>query len=189
MKRRRKQVQERLSPTEAVRVLLPAHHRPHAAADRITMAMRGQDCSVWCDGRLVPADYAARMLEVEIRTKRGGNWEADVVSSKREGWNRPSGSYDFRFDADEVRALLPSLAIAENPSQRGKPGPKPKDEWPKLVAAKMVHLALNDPEVLQNADALVRSMKKFLEDEIGWAPKDPKDLRREILTLLQFVRR
>src|SRR5262249_34968669 len=103
---------------------------------------------------------------------------------------------DKRYPGAE--AATPSLPVtppaepspsADQRQQRHRPGPKPKDEWPTLVAAKMVYLALHDPEVLQNVDALARYMKKFLKDEIGWAPKDPKDLRRVIVTLLQFVRR
>ena len=73
-------------------------------------------------------------------------------------------------------------------SERHKPGPKPKDDWPKLMAAKLIHRALYDPESLKNIDALIPLMKKFLEDEIGWAPKDPKEIRKEIVSLLKFVR-
>ena len=74
-------------------------------------------------------------------------------------------------------------------SERHKPGPKPKDEWPKLMAAELIHRAVYDAESLRNIDALVPLMKEFLEGEIGWAPKDPKEIRKEIAFLLQFVRR
>jgi hypothetical protein len=57
------------------------------------------------------------------------------------------------------------------------------------MAAELIHRAVYDSESLRNIDALVPIMKEFLEDEIGWAPKDAKEIRKEIVFLLQFVRR
>jgi hypothetical protein len=71
---------------------------------------------------------------------------------------------------------------------RQKPGKKAKDDWPMLVASKLIYLAFHDSEMLKNIDALVRHMQDFLEAEIGWAPKDPQAIRKKIVFLLRSVR-
>jgi hypothetical protein len=71
---------------------------------------------------------------------------------------------------------------------RRKPGSRPKDEWPLLVAAKLIYLARYDPEALENVEALIKPMQEFLQAEIGWHPKDRKQVREKIVFLLQLVR-
>ena len=91
-----------------------------------------------------------------------------------------------RAEAAETRVE----AATDNLPQR-RPGTKYKDDWPLVMAAEIIRLALRDPEMLKNIDALVRYMvgpEGFLQQEIGWAPKDSKDVRRMIAFLLQFVR-
>jgi hypothetical protein len=72
---------------------------------------------------------------------------------------------------------------------RRKPGTKAKDDWPMLVAAKLINIARYDPEALENVDALIKPMQDFLKDEIGWWPQDRKQVREKLVFLLQFVRR
>ena len=91
-----------------------------------------------------------------------------------------------RAEAAEAR-----VEAATDNLPRRRPGTKYKDDWPLVMAAEMIRLALRDPEMLKNIDALVRFMvgpEGFLQKEIGWAPQDPKDVRRMIASLLQFVR-
>jgi hypothetical protein len=73
---------------------------------------------------------------------------------------------------------------------RRKPGPKPRDDWPMLLAAKLIDVALNEPENLKNVDGLVQYMRgTFLPKQIDWAPADKEAVRKMIVQLLQFVRR
>jgi hypothetical protein len=91
--------------------------------------------------------------------------------------------------AEGLQTAQPINPPAANSLPPRKPGPKRKDDWPMLVAAKMIHLALYDPDELKNVNALGQYMKKFLDGEIGWAPNDPKEMRAQIVALLKFVRR
>jgi hypothetical protein len=166
----------------------------HDAADRLTTGMRSKKCLLWCDGQEVPVHYIATSLVVVAREKDGN---ADVVSSRGEAWRKGPESYAFEFDAEEVKALLRPTPTSQptttsdypaDDKPRRKPGTKAKDDWPLLVAAKLIYMARYDPEALENVDALIKPMKEFLQDEIGWAPKDPKQVREKIVFLLRLVR-
>jgi hypothetical protein len=71
-----------------------------------------------------------------------------------------------------------------------KPGTKYKDDWPEVVAQKLIYLARHDPEMLKNVDALGLHIRNFLDDELGSGspPKDPKALREKIAFLLRLLR-
>jgi hypothetical protein len=176
----------RLSPTEALRLLLPAYSA-HESAERLNVALRTNVCRLWCNGKLLDPSYIRTHLVVQVRTEADGRWRADIESAIREPWI--DVHFDWRFSAAGVAALLPrpSDRLVEEP--RRKPGKKAKDDWPLLVAAKLIHIARYDPDALENADALVKPLKEFLLEEIGWAPSDPKQVREKIVFLLQFVRR
>ncbi len=59
-----------------------------------------------------------------------------------------------------------------------------------LLAAKLIDVALNEPENLKNVDGLVQYMRgTFLPKQIDWAPADKEAVRKMIVQLLQFVRR
>lgn len=81
------------------------------------------------------------------------------------------------------------------PSQRHKPGPKPEGDWPTLMAAELIRIALDDHRrgMLANVDGLVRYMcegdKAFLKKQLGWVPKDREAVRKKIVSFLQFVPR
>jgi len=87
-------------------------------------------------------------------------------------------------------AATPTVARAAETHERQKPGTKYRDDWPMVMAAEVIRLAVRDPEMLQNVDWLVRHMRKeFLPAELGWAPSDPKAVRKLLVALLRFVRR
>jgi hypothetical protein len=188
---------KRISIDEAFRKLRPTLG-PDGAVELINTAMHDRKrLRLFCDGRAVDPGFIRDHLVVKGPGGRGAHRRrsAEIVATR--ALEKPMESYNWQMDAKEIEALRVA-AFGPTPSPRTpdvlqqprrRPGPKPKDDWPMLVAAKMIDLALRDPEVLQNADGLVRYMRKFLQDEIGWAPKDPKDLRKVIVTLLQFVRR
>ena len=101
-----------VSPTEALKLLLDSNPSIHAAAERLTTAMRTNECRLWCNGNLLSPDYIATSLVVVARTEADGRPRADVVSSVREPWVRQV--YKFEFDAEEVCArLLPPINKAE----------------------------------------------------------------------------
>lgn len=92
-------------------------------------------------------------------------------------WPPPTGSAPLDHDDDS------------NSPPPVKPGPKPRGDWPTLVAQWLIEVAADDPKRLQNVDALVTEAKIFLRNQIKWAPKDDKDLRAKIRELLGSVRR
>jgi hypothetical protein len=72
---------------------------------------------------------------------------------------------------------------------RPKPGPKARGDWPTLLGAWLIMVACDDPQRLRNVDVLVTEAQIFLEEQIGWAPKEPKELRKKIVDFLRFVPR
>ena len=85
--------------------------------------------------------------------------------------------------------IITRPATAGPSRMRGRPGPKPTGDWPTIVAAWLIAVAADDPKRLQNADVLVTEAQSFLRGETGWAPKEPKELRKTIVELLQLIRR
>jgi hypothetical protein len=81
----------------------------------------------------------------------------------------------------------PSNPEGARPPQQHKPGPKFRDEWPTEVATELIRLALYDRELLGNVAGLVKHMREFLDDELGWSPDD-KALCNKIKALLKRVR-
>jgi len=179
-----------IAPTEALQILTAGGLSAAAAAETLTTAARRNRCRLlgWGekDGkwrwRPLPPDYIATSLVIVARIEADGRARAEIVSSRGKAW--VEGPHFFEFDAAEVTALLTPPGTDSK-----KPGRKAKDDWPTLVAAKLIDLAHRDPEMLQNVDALGRHMREFLKDEIGWAPSDPKAIREKLVDLLKFVRR
>ena len=123
--------------------------------------------------------------------------QVTVHVTTEDGQRLGHGWYFFvwRADLNKYFPVTPSpptpTPTGEHPADdipRQKPGKKPTDDWPMLIAGRLIYLALHDPEMLDNIDGLVRHMKEFLEGEIGWAPKDPQAMRKKIVFLLKFVR-
>jgi hypothetical protein len=70
-----------------------------------------------------------------------------------------------------------------------RPGPKPRGDWPTLVARWLIAVAVDDPKRLQNVAALVAEASLFLDERMKRAPSDNKVLRAKIVELLQDIRR
>jgi hypothetical protein len=196
---------------EAHRVLCSLTGSRDLAAKDLTDAMMAKD-----EDKRVPA--MRRCFAYGIRPKADGSKEQVLLGPEREllpreywiehelqSWsdatfvtrrsNNPASikGYAYYVWKPSLAKVWPAAFAppvnAPEVSERHKPGPKPRDDWPKLMAAELIHRALYDPESLGNIDALIPLMKEFLEDEIGWAPKDPKEIRKEIVSLLKFVRK
>ena len=72
--------------------------------------------------------------------------------------------------------------------EKQKRGNKPFKDWPnRLLAPEMVRVAYETPDLLRNRPELVRHVRKFLKDEIGWEPQDNKALHRELDRLLSRI--
>jgi hypothetical protein len=177
----------KISPDEALRLLAL---KPMEAARRLTEAIHGRACWVYCDGNEVKPHMAVD-VRVVAQLEDEGCWTATIESISRQ-WH--GQSYRWEFEEGEVKALPPTPpppTTSDRPADdkpRRKPGTKAKDDWPLLVAAKLIYMARYDFEALKNADALVEPMQKYLQDEIGWFPKDPKQMRGIIVSLLRLVR-
>jgi hypothetical protein len=68
--------------------------------------------------------------------------------------------------------------------EKQQPGIKPTKDWPNRLAPEMVRVACETPDLLRDRAKLVRHVRKFLADEIGWEPFDNKPLHRELDRLL-----
>ena len=115
----------RLSPTEALCLLMASGLSAHDAADRLNTGIRTNKCRLWCDGNMVPVAYIVTSLVAVARTEADDRWRADVVSSTREPWEKPAASYVFEFEAVEVKALLPPTPEPQ-PEPPAAPKPQPK---------------------------------------------------------------
>ena len=171
--------------------LLALDFTPMEAAAETTQAINGHEHDrfpLYCNGEVV--NKADRAIAKVVFNEEDGLPDIESIGSGL-GWGRRA--YNWELEKDAVLALKPQpRAVTDNPSRR-RPGTKYKDDWPLVMAAEMIRLALRDPEMLKNVDALVRYMvgpelEGFLQKEIGWTPKDSKDVRRVIVSLLQFVR-
>jgi hypothetical protein len=166
----------RCSPTDALNLLIPAFE-PMKAATRLTDAIHDPDvCRLWCDGKLVPADFVER-LKVVARLDDGRR-TARIVSAVGEAWDRPADKqvssmeftgikldelggdmvfqevvkppYQWEFEIDQVKALLP-----QQPTTRRKE-PREYEEIRQLAARKWPrgykHIAIRHIIAAANSD-------------------------------------
>jgi hypothetical protein len=93
-----------------------------------------------------------------------------------------------RRELDRIYPPAAPVAADDLPDPlRSKPGTKPTGDWPDVVAAWLIMIAVEDKSRLGNIDQLVSDAKDFLLDTIGWEPQDNKDLRSKIRHFLRFV--
>jgi hypothetical protein len=137
-KRKAEKASERISPTEALRILLP-HWSAHRAAERLTDAVHANDCRLWKGDTPMRPEIAAKYLVIVARADKDGRWQAHVEGREEAIWR----TEDFTFEADEVRALL-RRAEAEPPSAEPQqlelhrsPGKPPKKDWHVRVAVEL----------------------------------------------------
>jgi hypothetical protein len=72
--------------------------------------------------------------------------------------------------------------------EKQKPGVKPRQDWPnRLLAPEIVRVAYETPDLLRNRPELVRHVRNFLDDQIGWEPFDNKPINRELDRLLSRI--
>lgn len=125
------------------------------------------------------ATFNMRTSKIEVRN-------LNKVTGSR-GW-----FFVARVDLDRLypaAAGAPVAANTDNIPRRARSGPKPRDDWPTVLAAWLIAVTRDDPKRLRNVDALVPEAQDFLEEQIEWAPKETKDVRKKIVELLQFVSR
>jgi hypothetical protein len=78
---------------------------------------------------------------------------------------------------------------SDDTEEKQKPGIKPLKDWPnRFLAPEMVRVAYETPNLLQDRPELVRHVRKFLKDEIGWEPYDNKPINRELDRLLSRIK-
>jgi len=186
----------RCTPTEALN-LLRREFSATESAKRLTQAVHDRTCRLWCDGKLVKPHFAVRLL-VESKLDDDERWTARIISAVREAWDRPvdkevagkefAGTeiygdlvfqevvkppYRWEFDVDEMVALLPV-----------RRGPKGMyfETHTTLELERLGRKAALD---LHNSGQLVDHLEKFLEREIGRAPKDDKTLPKIIREFLR----
>jgi hypothetical protein len=88
------------------------------------------------------------------------------------------------LQSDDTESSPPTTPAPE----KQKPGIKPFRDWPnRFLAPEMVRVAYETPGLLRDRPELVRHVRKFLKDEIGWEPFDNKPIHRELARLLSRI--
>jgi hypothetical protein len=126
-----------------------------------------------------PGDWQRRRREVPVVYVWGEDSGKLVEFQSWYFVSRPR--LDELYPAHEGRAIDGPL--------RERSGPKPKGDWPKVIARWLIKIAADDPNRLNNVSKLVNDASDFLQEEISWAPQENKKLRKEIVDLLQVFRR
>jgi hypothetical protein len=104
------------------------------------------------------------------------------------------GGHVYFVSRSHFERLWPAMQPRANdeeqvPTRAARPGPKPRDDWPRWVARWLILKATEYPKELQNVDALVEEVRDWLEDQEIFVPKDNKEIRRQIADLLHLIRR
>ena len=127
---------------------------------------------------LNPSDWRQRTVHAEFNAEDGV-------------WVHPSVAgycYVCRVDLDK---WYPTTATyqSDDTEEKQKPGIKPLKDWPnRFLAPEMVRVAYETPDLFQDRPELVRHVRKFLKDEIGWEPYDNKPINRELDRLLSRIK-
>jgi hypothetical protein len=160
----------KVSPTEAVWLLLEAFSPPKAAQE-LTKALHANDCRVWCDGVVVPIGFVGN-VRVEPHLDSAGRWTATIASvGMMLGFN--PDAYAWEFEADEVVTLLPR--------RRGELG----GNWKIPVKIALYRLGIKAVRDLQNSGQLLPHLEAAVEREGGKLPKDRKPVTAMISAFLR----
>jgi hypothetical protein len=146
---------------------------PHAAAERLNIALRANTVRLWCNGTLQPPSFIRTEIVAQARIEADGRARAEVVPARGAWEDKP---YRWEVDPAEVAALLPAT--------RNKPGPKPTGDWHVELARFLIAKARDNPDALDNIEQLVRDAREALEDSIQWAPTEDREIRRMIQRML-----
>src|SRR5262249_49579815 len=184
----------KIATEEGFRKLMPALG-PHGAVKLMNEALLDpKRARLWRNGKAVDPGFIRTHLVVRTRLKAKRRWTAEIEATR--ALKKPVEKYTWQMETKQIEALKQQLPSPQPPPStqqdrgttilpvtpaRHTPGPKPTDDWPLLVAAKLIYIARYDPEALLNAEALIEPMQKFLQEEIGWHPKDRKQVREKIL--------
>jgi hypothetical protein len=153
------------------------------------MALRPQpDMKV--EAAQATAISAMQMAEAAAAEATSARAEADRTWVEARTARERAEQAEERAGAAEARVEATASTSAGKPPRK-RPGPKYRDDWPRLIATEMIRLARREPEMLENVAGLVAHMQKFLKEEIGWMEVDgnTKEVREEIRLLLGAKRR
>ena len=175
-KHRATKVQGRISPTEALHILMDGGLSGYHAAARLDQAVKTNDCKLWHDGELMAPDYFARLLVIVARLEADDGWQAFVTGNPLRIMV-PGKRWVFEFDADQVKALLSQRKPDTQPTRR-KPGRKITGNW-RLVAAHRMH-------TIREEELRTPTAKELCEHcavTCGYAPDDSemRDLMRFLI--------
>lgn len=178
---------DRIAP-DSTRDLAAYGLRHHLLDERIAAAVRHQQH----DGKLMSYTLPSafwRDFEIMPRPTLGGIVQGRIEntpSGKVTHRLRGGGSFYFFISRADLDAQYPPTGSEDVPARRAKPGPKPRGDWPMVVAAWLVQVALDDPSRIRkpNIDQLAIDAKAMLLKKIKWAPKESKELRQTIRELL-----
>ena len=169
----KKQAQKRITPTEALHILMDGGLAAHAAAWRLDQAVKTNECRLWHHpdpadeaapdyfDEPVPPNYAAQMLTIVAHVDADGRWQGQVRGVPYEP------PWIFEFDADEVRALL-SRAKLPGPQptpERRKPGPELRHDWREAIMREVIRRLLAGKKMPK-----APAMLQFCEDTLGYQP-------------------
>jgi hypothetical protein len=163
---------ERISPTEALRLLLPVMSA-HYAAKRLTDAVHANECRLWEGGRLMRPEIAVMTLVIVARVDKDGRWQAVVEGRGDIYWRTEI----FTFDVDEVKALLPRAEAAE--PQFRKRGPPPTRNWTERAAFEIGRIIGKENRVPSAPE-----MCQWCENTLKFQP-DERDMRRLIARVIK----
>lgn len=183
----------RISPTEALHILIRGGLSPDRAAVRLTNALHSNDpCRLWGNGKLI--EFQAMTLMVVPIRGDDGRWTgtADIASAAREPWDKPS--YRWEFDADEVRALLPPSERPSDPlapSPR-RPGPPPNTERWFAICAEIARRCIDEKTgrvaVPKSENKLADAMLDYLA-EIGQGRPSTSEMRMAVKYICAALRK
>ena len=168
----KKQAQKRITPTEALHILMDGGLTAHGAAARLDQAVKTNECRLWHHpadeatpdyfDEPVPPDYAAQCLTIVAHVEADGRSQGQVRGVPFRPW-----TWIFEFDADAVRALL-SRAKLPGPQptpERRKPGPELRHDWREATMREVIR-RLRASEKMPKAPAMLQ----FCEDTLGYQP-------------------
>jgi len=170
----------RCSPTQAVNIL----RREFSAmdsADRLTQAVHRNKCRLYCNGVVIKAHIAARLMVVP-QLDNDGRWTAHIVGTFAVGGVKPTVAMGgeepedvWEFDVDEVVAMLPP--------RRGVKG----TNWEIHATLEMERLGRKAVLDKHNSGQLLKHLKRVLRRDVKFVPKDDKALPKVIRAFLHGV--
>ncbi len=151
----------RISPTKALKILMTYYKAPDAAVE-LTLATQRERCGLWCNGNFLSSTYIVEAGLKVVAERHKGRWKAKVVSSQ--AWEHPPKYYRWKFDENEVAALLPGGSPAQDEIKRFVARKWPGGEWNDLGTGVIIKAAEKDDEFKKtvnpfpNRDVFLRAL-------------------------------